>query len=111
MNDDQLVRQFLKSNIREPEDNGFSQRVVSRLPRRSVNLTWITALEGVVLIVGIALLLVRIDLLQVLCNVSMHILQGITYMRYVDLTINPLYVAAVLVMLAVWCGNKIKTLI
>ena len=111
MNDDQLVRQFLKSNIRKPENKGFSQRVMTRLPRRTINLAWITALEGVVLIIGITLLLVRTDLLQVLCNISMHILQCITYMHYVDLTINPLYIVIVLIMLTAWCGNKIKTLI
>ena len=102
MNDDQLVRQFLKSNIRKPENKGFSQRVMTRLSRCTINLAWINALEGVMLIIGITLLLVRTDLLQVLCNISMH---------YVDLTINPLYIVIVLIMLTAWCGNKIKTLI
>ena len=110
MNDDELVRHFLKSNMREPEDNGFSQRVMSRLPRRPINMAWVTALESIILIAGITLLLTRVDLLQLFCNLSMHLLQIITYIRYVDITINPLYIAAALIALTVWVGNKIKTL-
>lgn len=62
MNDDQLVRQFLKSNIRKPENKGFSQRVMTRLPQCTINLAWITALEGVVLIIG------------TFCSASLHAL-------------------------------------
>ena len=110
MNDDELVRHFLKSNMRESEDNGFSQRVMSRLPRRPINMVWVTALESIILIVGITLLLSRVDLLQLFCNLSMHILQFITYIKYIDITINPFYIATALITLTVWVGNKIKTL-
>ena len=110
MNDDELVRHFLKSNMREPEDNGFSQRVMNRLPRRPINMAWVNALESIILIAGITLLLARVDLLQIFCNTSMHVLQFITYIKYVDFTINPLYIGAALIALTVWAGNKIKTL-
>ena len=111
MNDDQLVRQFLKSNIRVPEDKGFSQRVMSRLPQRPINMTWVTIVENIVLAVGIVLLLARVDWLQMFCDASIHILQFIAYIRYVDFTINPLYIIVALVLLTVWSGNKIKSLI
>ena len=110
MNDDQLVRHFLKSNIREPEDKGFSQRVMSRLPRRPINMTWVTAIEAMVLMAGIGLLLVHVDWLQVFCNASMHLLQFITYIKHIDYTINPLYIVTALVILTIWGGNKIKAL-
>ena len=111
MNDDQLVRQFLKANIRVPEDKGFSQRVMNRLPRRPINMAWITALESVAIAAGMVLLLIHVDWLQVFCNASMHILQFIAYIRYVDINITPLYVIVALVMLTMWSRNKIKTLI
>lgn len=111
MNDDELVRHFLKSNMREPKDNGFSQRVMSRLPRRPINMAWVITFETITLIAGIALLLTRVDLLQVFCNVSMYTLQFIAYIRYVDFAINPLYAVIALIALTAWGGNKIKTLI
>ena len=109
MNDDQLVRHFLKSNIREPEDKGFSQRVMNRLPRRSIDMAWVTTFERFVLAVGIALPLIHIDWAQVFCNTSMHILQFIVYIRYVDFTIKPLYIITALAMLTAWSANKIKS--
>ena len=109
MNDDQLVRQFLKSNIRTPEDNGFSERVMSRLPRRSISVECIWVLELVTFVIGIAFLLIRVDLLQVFCNISMQILQFIAYLRYVEFTLNPIYIIVALVALTVWGGNKIRT--
>ena len=111
MNDDELIRHFLKSNKREPEDNGFSQRVMSRLPRRPINMARVTTFERITFIAGIALLLTRIDLVQVFCNVSMHTLQFIAYIKHVDFTINPLYAVIALIALTAWAGNKIKSLI
>lgn len=110
MNDDQLVRHFLKSNIREPEDEGFSQRVMNRLPQRPINMTWVTAIESMVLMAGIGLLLIHVDWLQVVCNASIHLLQFITYIKHIDYTINPLYIVTALVILTIWGGNKIKVL-
>ena len=109
MNDDELVRQFLKSNIRLPEDNGFSERVMSRLPRRSINSTCITTLEITALVIGITILLMRVDLLQVFCNISMHILQIFAYIRHIDITFNPIYIIIALIALTIWGGNKIRT--
>ena len=109
MNDDELVRQFLKSNIRLPEDNGFSERVMSRLPRRSINPACITTLEIAVLVIGIVILLMRVDLLQVFCNISMHILQAIAYVRHIDITFSPFYIVVALIAFTIWGGNKIRT--
>lgn len=35
-NNDELVSRFLRSNIQEIEDNGFSERVIRNLPDRSL---------------------------------------------------------------------------
>lgn len=110
MNDDHLVRQFLKSNIRTPEDNGFSERVMSRLPRRPISMAYITTIELVAFATGMALLLTRVDLPQLFCNISMHLLQAISSLRYIDLTFVPIYLVVALAALAVWGSNKIKTL-
>ena len=52
--DEQLVRQFFAEQTAEIPDNGFTQRVISRLPRRSeqwLNRLWIAlcTLAGVIL--------------------------------------------------------------
>lgn len=109
MNDDELVRQFLKSSTHLPADEGFSQRVMSRLPRRSINPARITTLEIITFAIGIAILLAHVDLLQVFCNASTYMLQTFAYLRYTDITISPLYIVAALVALTVWGGNKIRT--
>lgn len=108
MTDDQLIRQFMQDNIRVPEDNGFSQRVMRRLPHRSVNTAWTTVFEVVTLTIGLLLLLSRVDLTQTFCDISIHALQFVAYLRHVEININPLYIAAALTMLILWGGKKIK---
>lgn len=108
MTDDQLIRQFMQDNIRVPEDNGFSERVMQRLPHRPVNTAWTTVFEVVTLVVGCLFLLSRVDLAQAFCNISIHALQLVVYLRHVEININPLYIAAALTLLILWGGKKIK---
>lgn len=108
MNDDQLIRKFLQESCSMPEDNGFSERVMSHLPQRPVNTAWITLLEVIVLVVGCGFLLSQVDFMQVFCDLAVHILQITTYMRCMDFSFNPLYMVAVLTLLTVWGGYKIK---
>jgi len=108
MTDDQLIRQFMQDNIRVPEDNGFSQRVMRRLPHRPVNTAWTTVFEVVTLTIGLLLLLSRVDLTQTFCDISIYALQFVAYLRHVEININPLYIAAALTMLILWGGKKIK---
>ena len=110
MTDDQLIRQFMQDNIRVPEDNGFSERVMRRLPHRPINTAWTTVFEVVVLAVGCLFLLSQVDSTEVFCDLSLRALQFITYLRYADFTFNPLYLVAILILLAVWGGNRIKAL-
>lgn len=108
MNDDQLIRKFLQENRREPEDNGFCEQVMSHLPQRPVNAVWITSLEIIALVAGCAILFSQIDLTQVFCNFMVRTLQFVTYLRYMDISINPLYIVAMLTLLTVWGRYKIK---
>lgn len=100
----------MQDNIRMPEDNGFSERVMQRLPRRPINTAWTTAFEVVVLTVGCLFLLSQVDLTEVFCDLSLRALQFVTYLRYADFTFNPLYLVAILIVLAVWGGTRIKAL-
>lgn len=108
MNDDQLIRKFLQENRSVPEDNGFCERVMSHLPQRAVNTAWITLLEIIALVVGCAVLLSRVDLTQVFCDFTVRTLQFVAHLRYMDISINPLYMVAALTLLTVWGGYKIK---
>ena len=108
--EEKLIREFLQKSIPLPEDNGFSERVMSRLPRRPVNMTWTALCEVVALTVGCLFLLRHVDLTQVFCNLVMHVLQWTAYLRHIDFTFNPLYLVAALVLLMVWGGNRIKAL-
>lgn len=108
MNDDQLIRKFLQENCSMPEDNGFSERVMNHLPQRPVNTAWITLLEIAALAVGCVILLSQVDLTQVFCDFTVRALQFVTYLRYMDISINPLYMVAALTLLTVWGGYKIK---
>ena len=111
MNDDALVREFLKSSSPLPADDGFSQRVMSRLPRRRLSAARITTMETAAFAIGIAILLAQVDLLQVFCNASMYVLQTFAYLRYIDIPFSPLYIVIALVALTVWGGRKIITTI
>lgn len=108
--EDKLIRQFLRESISLPEDNGFSERVMRRLPRRPISMVWTTLGEIAVLVVGSLILLWNVDLTQVFCDLVMQTLQWIAYLRHIDFTFNPLYLAVVLVLLMVWGGNRIKAL-
>ena len=109
MTDDQLVRKFLRDNTRTPEDSGFSERVMQRLPHRPVSVAWVTMLELLLLTIGCVLLLRWLDLTQVVCDLAIRTLQFVTYLRYVDFTFNPLYLVAILVLIAMWGERKLKT--
>ena len=108
--EDKLIRQFLQESIPLPEDNGFSEQVMRRLPRRPISMVWIALCEIAALVVGCFFLLHHVDLTLVFCNLVMHVLQWAEYLRHIDFTFNPLYLAAVLVLLMVWGGNRIKAL-
>lgn len=111
MNDEKLTRQFLKAQRAPlPADDGFTERVMSRLPHRPINARLVTAIEAIILTMGILLLLSRIDLAQVFCNLSVYILQTITYLRYTDFGASPLYVLTALVLLTAWEASRIRKL-
>ena len=102
MNDDALVREFLKSSSPLPADDGFSRRL---------SAARITTMETAAFAIGIAILLAQVDLLQVFCNASMYVLQTFAYLRYIDIPFSPLYIVIALVALTVWGGRKIITTI
>lgn len=108
--EDKLIREFLQKSIPLPEDNGFSEQVMHRLPHRPVNVVWITRCEIAALVVGCLVLLYHVDLTQVFCNLMMYVMQWTAYLRHTDFTFNPLYLVVALVLLMVWGGNKIKAL-
>ena len=108
--EDKLIRQFLQESIPLPEDNGFSEQVMRRLPRRPISAVWVTLGEIAVLVAGGLFLLRNVDLMQVYCNLVMQMLQWMEYLQHIDLTLNPLYFVVILVLLTVWGGNRIKAL-
>ena len=108
--EDKLIREFLQKSIPLPEDNGFSERVMHRLPHRPVSTAWITMCEVTALVTGCIFLLRDVDLTQVFCNLVMYVMQWTAYLQHIDFTFNPLYLAVVLVLLMVWGANRIKAL-
>lgn len=109
--EDKLIRQFLQKNIPTPEDNGFSERVMSRLPYRPINTKWVVVGEIVTLIVGCFFLLRHVDFTKVFCDFVMHVMQWGVYLQHIDFSINPLYIfVAALALLTVWGANRIKAL-
>lgn len=108
MTDDQLIRKFMLENSSEPQDNGFSQRVTQRLPRRPISAVWTTVAELTLFIIGSIILLSQVDLTQVFCNLSVRTLQFVAYLKHVEININPIYTVVTLTLLTVWGGKKIK---
>lgn len=108
MTDDQLIRKFLQDNTSEPQDQGFSQRVMQHLPQRPISAVWTALLKIAILTIGGIILLHQVDLMQVFCNLSVKTIQIIVYLQHIEININPLYVIVTLTLLTIWGGKKIK---
>ena len=76
--DEQLVRQFFAEQTAEIPDNGFTQRVISRLPRRSeqrLNRLW-TALCT---LAGVILFMIYTMIVVVILGITSHELMEAKY--------------------------------
>ncbi len=104
--EDQLISQFMQANKREIADNGFSRRVMNRLPMQAHVLSDI--LTGICVVLC-GLLFVAFDGVHLVLDPFYRFLQEQTF----HLVHNPIYIRTLLptiLILSYWGLYKVYTL-
>ena len=84
MNNDELIRKFLQENVTQPDDNGFSERVMRHIPRYTP--VWIALLKAVLLVAAALLVFFYFDLWTIICNKIVELIQWIAYAKHTSLS-------------------------
>ena len=94
-NDDRLLKQFFADNKQEIEDNGFSRRVMRRLPARSNRLAQLWSAFCFTLA---AVLFVTLDGFQLILNTLRETFDSLLQSGAAELDLKSLAIAAVVLL-------------
>lgn len=106
MDEDKMIKDFLSAGFVEVEDNGFSDRVMRRIPR--MRPIWLSILQGVALTTLAAFAFFLFDGWGWICNQTVIVIEKLVSIHYTG--INPLTWVALLA-LVIWYGaDRVKNL-
>lgn len=94
-NNDKLLEEFFADNRHEIADNGFSQRVMHRLPTRSRQLAQIWSICGFTLVV---VLFVALDGIHLLGNAILQLLNNLLEHGIAELDVRSMAIAGVVLL-------------
>lgn len=100
-----MIKEFFSAGLAEVEDNGFSDRVMLRIPK--MRPLWLSILEGIVLTVLAAVAFFYFDGWGLLCNRAVIVIEKLTSIRHTG--INPLAWVALMVLTAWYAADRIKS--
>lgn len=103
MNNDEQIREFFATHSLKPEENGFSERVMRRIPPRTP--LWIRIARIVLPLAAAAIAFHHLDVMHIISNGLVNIIQWLAYARHTN--INPLVIVSLLG-LAAYGADKIK---
>lgn len=103
MNNDELIRKFLTDNAPKAEDNGFSERVMRRIPPYTP--VWLKIGKIVLPFILALVAICCFDLWSIICNGLINVIQFVAYAKHT--AINPLVIIALLG-LAAFSIDKIR---
>lgn len=102
-NNDKLLEEFFADNRHEIADNGFSQRVMHRLPTRSRQLAQIWSICGFTLVV---VLFVALDGIHLLGNAILQLLNNLLEHGIAELDIRSMAIAGVVLLFFFYKKNS-----
>ena len=109
MSDDELLSQFFSAHMSQPQDNGFSERVMRQLPQRARRMNRIWSGICALLAAALFLLLDGVDQLRVVG--SRFVGDAVGYVASFDISALSvvMIVVAFIVLLSVFLSNLLPT--
>ena len=106
MDEDKMIKDFFSAGLAEVEDNGFSERVMRRIPK--MRPIWLSVLEGVVLTALAVLAFFYFDGWGLLCSRAVTAIEKLGSIQHTG--INPLAWVALLLLVAWYGADRIKNM-